>query len=89
MSQNPYEPDPVRDLAASIYVQLVKEAVVISVSDAGSTASITANPEALARISFKLSEAFVHASNDIKNDEKPKFAEFDVAKLDFEAWTTK
>ncbi len=79
----------VRELAAQIYIQLVKEAVVINVTDAGSTASLTASPESLAKMSFTLAEAFINAGDEIKAGTQPKFAKFDVDKLDFDSWTTK
>ena len=80
---------PVRELAAQIYIQLIKEAVVINVTDAGSTAALTASPDSLAKMSFKLAEAFLNAGDEIKAGTQPKFAKFDVDKLDFDSWTTK
>lgn len=73
----------VQALAASIYVQLVKDAVVVSVSDSGSNASISANPEALAKISYKLAETFLDTGAAIKASAKPKTEVFDVNKMDF------
>ena len=70
-------------LAASIYNQLVKEAVVISITDAGSSASITANPEGLAKISFKLAEVFLETGAALRASAKPKTAVFDVNQMDF------
>ena len=81
--------NPIRELAAQIYIQLIKEAVVINVTDAGSTAALTASPEALAKMSFTLAEAFLNAGDEIKAGAQPKFAKFDVDKLDFDSWTTK
>ncbi len=79
----------VRELAAQIYIQLVKEAVVINVTDAGSTASLTASPESLAKMSFTLADAFINAGDEIKAGTQPKVAKFDIDKLDFDSWTTK
>ena len=80
---------PIRELAAQIYIQLVKDAVVINVTDAGSTAALTVSPEALAKMSFTLAEAFLNAGDEIMAGAQPKFAKFDVDKLDFDSWTTK
>src|SRR5260221_4263318 len=79
----------VSELAARIYIQLIKEAVAINVTDAGSTASLTASPESLAKMSFALAEAFLNAGDEIKAGTQPKFAKFDIDKLDFDSWTTK
>ena len=73
----------VKNLATSIYIQLVKDAVVFSTTDQGSTASITASPEGLATISFKLAEAFLDTSAGIKARAKPKSVAFDVNQMDF------
>ena len=88
-SHDDSEHRPIRELAAQIYIQLIKEAVVINVTDAGSTAALTASPEALAKMSFTLAEAFLNAGDEIKAGAQPKFAKFDVDKLDFDSWTTK
>lgn len=73
----------VQALAASIYIQLVKDAVVISAAAGGGNASITANPESLARISYKLAEAFIDTGDAIRASAKPKTAVFDVNQMDF------
>ena len=80
---------PIRELAAQIYIQLIKETVVINVTDAGGQASLTASPESLAKMSFKLAEAFLNAGDEIKAGAQPKVAKFDIDKLDFDSWTTK
>jgi len=46
--------DPVRDLAAKIYIELVCRNVVVT----DTAAQIKSNPESLAKISFKLADAF-------------------------------
>lgn len=73
----------VKTLATSIYIQLVKDAVAINITDAGSTASISANPESLAKISYKLAEVFVDTGAAIKASSKPKTVAFDVNQMDF------
>jgi hypothetical protein len=76
-------------LAAQIYIQLAKESMVMGVSDAGHTPTLNADAGALARFSFKLAEAFLLASEEIRVGTQPKFAKFDVDKLDFDSWTSK
>ena len=78
-------PNPVRDMAAQIYVQLVNGQVAVS-DDA---VKLATNPEALAKVAFKLSEAFHKAEKDLKESAAPTAVKFDVNKLDFDAWTTK
>jgi len=78
-------PNPVRDMAAQIYVQLVNSQVAVS-DDA---VKLATNPEALAKVAFKLSEAFHKAEQDLKDSAAPTSVKFDVNKLDFDAWTTK
>ena len=77
--------DPVREMAAKIYVHLASEAIVV----ADAAAKITASPESLAKISFKLAEAFHKAEAEMKASAAPVHAKFDVDKLDFDAWTSK
>ena len=77
--------DPVREMAAQIYVKLASEAIVVT----DAAAKITASPESLAKISFKLAEAFHKAEAEMKASAAPVHAKFDVDKLDFDAWTTK
>lgn len=84
-NRNAAEHDPVRDMAVQIYVNLASDAIVV----ADAVAKITASPESLAKISFKLAEAFHKAEAEMKAIAAPKHAKFDVDKLDFDAWTTK
>ena len=77
--------NPVRDMAAQIYVQLVNAQVAVS-DDA---VKIATNPEGLARVSFKLADAFHKAEKEINASAVPTSVKFDVNKLDFDAWTTK
>lgn len=79
------EHDPVRDMAAKIYIQLASDAIVVS----DAAAKISASPESLAKISFKLAEAFHKAEAEMKASAAPKHTKFDVDKLDFDAWTSK
>ena len=84
-SKNTAGHDPVREMAAQIYVQLASDAIVVT----DAAAKITASPESLAKIAFKLSEAFHKAEAEMKASAAPVHAKFDVDKLDFDAWTTK
>ena len=79
------EHDPVREMAIQIYINLASNAIVVS----DATAKITASPESLAKISFKLAEAFQKLETEMKASAAPEHAAFDVDKLDFDAWTTK
>lgn len=76
---------PVRDMAALIYVQLVHAQVSVN----GDAVKIASNPEGLAKVSFKLAEAFHKAERDINASAAPTSVKFDVNKLDFDAWTSK
>ncbi len=78
-------PSPVREMAAQIYVQLVNGQVTVS----GDTVKVATNPESLAKVSFKLAEAFHKAEREINASAAPTSVKFDVNKLDFDAWTTK
>ncbi len=78
-------PNPVRDMAAQIYVQLVNAQVAVS----DEAVKIATNPEGLAKVSFKLAEAFHKAERDLIASAAPTSVKFDVNKLDFDAWTTK
>lgn len=77
--------NPIREMAAQIYVQLVNAQVAVS-DDA---VKIATNPEGLAKVSFKLAEAFHKAEKEINASAAPTSVKFDVNKLDFDAWTTK
>lgn len=79
------EHDPVREMAVQIYIKLASDAIVV----ADAAAKITASPESLAKISFKLAEAFQKLEAEMKASAAPKHAAFDASKLDFDAWTTK
>lgn len=79
------ENDSVRDMAVQIYIKLASDAIVV----ADAAVKITASPESLAKISFKLAEAFQKHENEVKAKAAPQHAAFDANKLDFDAWTTK
>jgi len=74
--------DPVRDLAARIYVELVCRNVVVT----DSAAQIKSNPENLAKISFKLAEAFQRVDVELKAPSAPKNQEFDMKAASLPGW---
>ena len=85
-ADNPSEVrNPVRDMAAQIYVQLVNSQVAVS----DDSVKIATNPEGLAKVSFKLANAFFKAEKEVNASAAPLAVKFDVDKLDFDAWTTK
>jgi hypothetical protein len=67
-------PDPIRDLAADIYVEIVCRNIVVTEN----AAQIKSNPESLARISFRLAEAFQRIHTDINAPNQPKNQEYDM-----------
>lgn len=83
--KNTNEHDPVREMAVQIYIKLASDAIVV----ADAAVKISASPESLAKISFKLAEAFHKLEAEMKASAAPKHAAFDASKLDFDAWTTK
>lgn len=84
-SKNASEHDTVREMAVRIYINLASDAIVVT----DAVAKINASPDGLAKISFKLAEAFHKAEAEMKAIAAPKHAKFDADKLDFDAWTTK
>jgi hypothetical protein len=74
--------DPLRDLAANIFVELVCR----NVSVTENAAQIKSNPENLARISFKLAEAFQRVDTELKAPSAPKNQEFDMKSAALPGW---
>lgn len=74
--------DPLRDLAAQIYVEIVGRAVVLT----DNTAQMKSNPEGLAKLSFKLAQAFQNTGVDVKTAEAPPVGKFDVQLSDIAGW---
>ena len=66
--------DVVSELAAKIYVELMCRNVVVTEG----AAKVTANPENIARISYKLAEAFQRVDVEVKAPSMPKNQEFDM-----------
>ena len=76
--------DTVTNLAAKIYMELICRNVVVTES----AAQIKSNPENLARISFKLAEAFQRIEAEVKGSSAPKNQNFDVHDVDLSNWDT-
>ena len=74
--------DPLRDLAAKIYIELICRNVVVRET----AAQIKSNPESLAKISFKLAEAFQRVGVEVKAPSQPKNQEFDMKAADISHW---
>jgi hypothetical protein len=74
--------DPVVHLAAKIYVELICRNVVVTES----AAQINSNPENLAKISFKLAEAFQLITMELKASKGPINQGFDVQGVDLASW---
>jgi hypothetical protein len=86
MTPNTKQParDSVTDLAASIYMELICRNVVVTES----AAQIKSNPENLAKISFKLAEAFERVSGDLKGTNAPKNQGFEIQDVDLSSWNS-
>jgi len=76
--------DPVTELAANIYKELICRNVVVTET----AAQIKSNPENLAKISFKLAEAFHRVEVQLKGTTAPKNQTFDVQDADLSSWST-
>ncbi|HZP93853.1 MAG TPA: hypothetical protein VFB20_13355 [Burkholderiales bacterium] len=74
--------DPLRDLAAKIYVELVCRNVVVTEN----AAQIKSNPENLAKISFKLADAFQRIHIEIGRPAAQKNQDFSVNSADLASW---
>ena len=74
--------DPLRDLAAKIYIELICRNVVVT----DNAAQIKCNPESLAKISFKLAEVFQRVGVEVKAPSLPKNQEFDMHSTDISNW---
>lgn len=79
-AHNPPAPpaDPIRELATKIYVELICRNVTVT----DNAAKITANPENLAKICFKLADAFQRAEFEIRAASMPKNQEYDLRATD-------
>jgi len=73
----------VRDLAASIYVDLCGNAV--SVAD--NAVKMTTSAENLAKLSFKLSQAFIAVEQEVNSDHLPKNTNFKLSDSAIAEWS--
>ena len=73
-------PDPVGDLASRIFVELVCR----NFDATGNAAN--ADPENLARISFRLAETFHRVDVELKAPSLPKNQEFDMKAASLPGW---
>lgn len=77
--------DSTTELAASIFTELVCRNVVVTEN----AAQIKSNPENLARISFKLAQAFLRIEAETKQSSAPKNQAFEVQDVDLTSWNAK
>jgi hypothetical protein len=70
--------DALRELAVRIYVELVCRNVTVTET----SAKMSANPDTVAKVSFKLAEAFERAERDMKQASMPKNQDFDLRATD-------
>jgi len=84
MSANVKHPanDPITDLAAKIYIDLICRNVVVTEG----AAQIKSNPENLAKISFKLAETFQRVDTELKAPLMPKNQAFDMKAASLPGW---
>jgi hypothetical protein len=78
-----YKP-PVRELATRIYVQFL----ATHVSFAGTAVKIDVAPADLARLSFKLAEAFAGVEDELNVDNLPKNVGYKLDAADISSWGT-
>jgi hypothetical protein len=76
--------DPITDLAAKIYMDLICRNVTVT----DGAAQIKTNPENLAKISFKLAEVFARVTVEVKSSNAPKNQAFEVQDVDLANWGT-
>jgi hypothetical protein len=72
----------VRDLAASIYVGLVGQSVAV----ADNSVKMTASAENLAKLSFKLAQAFQGVEDELNASNLPKNPGFKLETSDIAEW---
>jgi hypothetical protein len=82
MADPAYKPK-VRDLAASIYVDLVGRSVSVTANGM----SMNASAENLAKLSFKLADAFQAIEDELNAEHLPKNPNFKLGVEDIASWT--
>lgn len=71
-----------REVASRIYVELVLRATDVS----GTGLKLTASPDNLAKLSFKLAQAFETVQEDLNAENMPKNPDFKLGNDDIAAW---
>jgi hypothetical protein len=71
-----------REVASRIYVELVLRATTVS----GTGVKLATNPADLARLSFKLAEAFETVQDDLNAQNLPKNPDFKLGNEDIAGW---
>ena len=86
MSQSPkaLAADPVLELAAKIYIELICRHVAIT----DSAVQMKSKPENLAKLSFEFAEAFQRVTVEQNRRDAPKNEGFDVQGIDLASWGT-
>ena len=71
-----------REVAAQIYVDLVVRAVAVSETGV----KMSADPANLAKLSFKLAQAFETVQDDLNEENMPRNPDFKLGADDIAAW---
>jgi hypothetical protein len=75
----------VKDLAERIYVDMVSRLALTPNTPEASRP----NPESIAKLCFKLAEAFMRVDDDSEANSAPKAAKYEVQLSDMEGWDKK
>jgi hypothetical protein len=75
----------VKDLAERIYIDMVSRIAL----EPGNLDKTKPNPESIARLSFKLAEAFMKVDDDSEANAAPKSAKYEVQMSDMAGWDKK
>lgn len=75
----------VKDLAERIYIDMVSRIAL----QPGAPDASKPNPDAIARLSFKLAEAFMKVDEDSESNAAPKAAKYEVQMSDMAGWDSK
>lgn len=72
----------IRDMAAEIYTRFAVRDVILP----SHTEPIKADPESLARLSFKLADAFMTIEAELSGVVDPNAPKYDFSKVDLGSW---
>lgn len=81
MSTPPFDPKA-RDLAERIYVDLLRNAVVVSANGV----QVSTDPKNIAKVSFKLAASFREVEDELNAENLPKNQDFKMELSDLAAW---